>query len=43
VVELPFAGTAAPLHTSDHRTRDRDKEDKVREHDSLREQAQPAG
>lgn len=43
MAELPLAGKVVPLHTPGHRTRGRDKEDKVQEHDSLREQAQPAG
>lgn len=32
-----FAGKAVPLLTPGHRMRDRDKEGKVREHDSLRD------
>lgn len=45
MAELPFAGKVVPLYrtTPGHRTRDRDKEDKVQEYDSLREQTQPAG
>lgn len=45
MAELRFAGKVVPLYrtTPGHRTRDRGKEDKVQEHDSLREQTQPAG